>query len=146
MKTFNRPKLVLALAATGLIAGGARCHNSNSMTGPASAANVAGAWTGTFVPADPLDCNSSLQALASFTVNGQNVMGTLSAPGDCGFQNVQFQGTVDGSVLTGTVAGTGFFSGSTASGSVYGSNGANLDLGLSNSFGLIPGGQMRLHR
>jgi hypothetical protein len=138
--------LLLVLAAIGLIAGSAQCNNSNSVTGPAPAANVAGAWTGTFDSADPLDCSPGNQAQATFTVDGLNVTGNLSVAGDCGFQNVQFHGTFNGSMLKGTVTGDSFSGGSTAVGSVWGSNGSNLDLGLSNSFGLIPGGQMRLHR
>jgi hypothetical protein len=146
MKTFNRPNLMLALAAAGLIAGTAQCKNSNSIAGPAPAANVAGAWTGTFVPGDP-DCGPN-PAQASFTVEGQSVVGTLSAPGGCGFQYVQFQGTIDGNILKGTVSGD---ISCAAGGSVYGPNGANLDLGLSSNTagrgeGLLPGGQMHLHR
>jgi hypothetical protein len=146
MKTFPGPNLLFALAAAVLIAGTAQCNNSNSISGPATAANVAGAWTGDFDSADPLDCNPGHQAQASFTVDGHNVVGTLNVQGDCGFQNVRFQGTIDGSMLKGTVTGDTFSNGSTAVGSVWGSTSSKLDLGLTNSFGLIPGGQMRLHR
>ena len=144
-----RNSIVMALGMVTLILIASNCKNSNSVTGPPSApANISGAWTGTFASADQFECGdlNNTPAQASFTLDGANVVGTLNAQGGCGFTTVTFEGTIRGNTITGTITGATFWSGSTASGSVYGSSNSNLDLGLSNSFGLIPGGQMHLHR
>jgi hypothetical protein len=105
---------------------------------------IAGAWRGKFDSADFVDCDSNTPAQATFTRNGENVVGTLNATENfCGFGNVTFQGTLRGSSLAGTISGDRFKNGSSASGVL---SGTTLELTVSNSFGFIPGGQMHLRR
>ncbi len=116
--------LSLSILAAALIAPILACKNADPITGPPTAVNVAGTWTGTFVlAADPFfyDCASNVQATATFTQQGSVVGGLLYAdPHECGFNNVTFQGTLDGTNLTGTIRGGGsrfgFAEGSTAHG------------------------------
>lgn len=110
--------------------------------GPAD--SIAGTWTGKFDSADFVDCDSNTPAQASFTQDGESVVGTLNATENfCGFASVTFQGTLKGNSLAGSISGDRFTSGSTASGTP---TGATLEITLTNSFGFIPGGQMHLHR
>jgi sugar lactone lactonase YvrE len=110
--------------------------------GPAPAAGIAGAWTGTFDSADFVDCDSGTPAQASFTQDGEVVVGTLNAPNDCGFTNATFRGTLRGETLGGTVTGDRFTN-AVAKGTLSSSS---LEITITNGFGLIPGGRMHLHR
>jgi len=109
--------------------------------------SIAGTWTGTFDPADYIDCDGGTPAQASFQQNGSVFVGTLNATGNsCGFAGVTLQGTLNGSALDGTVAGDRFTSGSTAKGTL---SGTNLEISLTDVCPgalCIPGGQMHLHR
>ena len=139
-------RLLTAIVAAAAMAGATYCKNSNSVTGPPAApSNVAGAWTGTFDSADPFDCDLGQPAQATFSQNISDVVGTMTA-GGCGFTNAVFQGTIRGSKISGSIlnGGVPFL---TVSGSVYGANLENLDLSITTlNGGLIPGGQMHLHR
>jgi hypothetical protein len=130
-----------ALAAAALLLAGCS-KDSVSPTEPVPTGNIAGAWTGTFDTADPIDCAANGISQASFQQNGSAVVGTLAVQSDCGF-SVTFQGSLKGNALSGAITGGGFYSGSAASGYL---SGASLEIGVENSFGLIPGGQMHLHR
>ena len=116
---------------------------------------LVGAWTGTFDSAGDhffYDCDSNVQAHATFTQHGSVVDGILSADErGCGFGGVTFHGTLDGDILSGTIRGGGphygFEEGSTAIGSL---SGTMLTLTLANHNRYhpspIPGGTMRLFR
>jgi hypothetical protein len=106
--------------------------------------SIAGAWAGKFDSADPVDCDGDTPAQASFTRDGENVVGILRATENvCGFASVTFQGTLKGDKLVGTISGDRFRNGSSASGAL---SGTTLELTVSNSSGFIPGGRMHLHR
>jgi len=143
-------RLTMLFAFGAAAALGIGCRDSNSITGarliatPNPIPNVAGVWTGSYDAGEDLDCTASTSAQASFTVDDQNVTGTLNAAGDCGFENVLFQGTIQGSTLTGTISGSRFSPGSRASGDVYGSTGLQLIL-VDGQFA-YSGGAMNLHR
>jgi len=143
-----------ALTAAALVAVGIGCTDSNNIVGvsrtptPPPAANIAGSWTGTYDPNDEFNCEQGLSAQASFTVDGSNVVGTLSAtalgPYDCGFQSDRFQGTIQGSAIAGNIAGVNYPAGSTVSGYV---SGDAIELSFTNANGFSSsGGRMHLHR
>jgi len=134
------------LATVLAIAFAAGCDSSDSVTGaaaPPPTANVAGTWTGTYVPDDFVGCESG-PAQATFQQEGSIVTGILSSTSDCGFPSVSFQGTIRGNTLEGTITGEPFFvETSIASGMLSGST---LHLGLANTVYAYSGGSMRLHR
>ncbi len=112
-----------------------------------TAGAVAGPWTGTFVTVDPIDCDGNpTPAQADFQQNGSAVSGSLNATENfCGFAHVTFKGTLQGSMLTGTITGERFTN-ATATGTL---SGTTLEIRLTNSCPgelCIPGGQMLLHR
>jgi len=141
--------LALAAVSAALLVG---CEGSGSPTAPnlnptpATSAEIAGAWTGKFDPADPVDCDGNTPAQASFTRDGESVIGTLSATENgCGFMSVTFQGTLQGNALAGTVIGDRFKNGQ-ARGTL---SGATLEINLTSSCPgalCVPGGQLHLHR
>ena len=137
------PWLVTTVLAIALAAG---CDSSDTVTGaaaPPPTGNVAGTWTGTYVPDDPIDCTPG-PAQATFQQEGSVVTGILSSTSDCGFPSVSFQGTIRGNILEGTITGHPFFEQSSiASGQLSGSN---LYLGLTNTVYAYSGGSMNLHR
>ena len=114
--------------------------------------NIAGAWTGTYVSTDWLDCDISIISPAQATVsqNGSGVRGTLTATGDlkgCPCGKLTFTGTLQGNSLEGTIGLPDQHRG--VSGSLSAST---LDISLLNldrdgddgPYGTI--GQMHLHR
>ncbi len=105
-------------------------------------AGIAGDWMGTFDSADFVDCDSGTPAQASFTQDGEDFVGTLNAPNDCGFMGARFIGTLQGSTLSGKVGGDRFTN-AVATGTL---SGTNLEITIVNGWGFIPGGQMHLHR
>jgi hypothetical protein len=133
--------MTVIAGATLLLAGCSK--DSVSPTEPIPTGNIAGAWTGTFDTASPTECHSNVPAQASFQQDGSVVVGSFATEGDCGFSGVTFQGSLKGNTLAGTVAGGGFYSGSRANGFL---SGATLEVTVVNGFGIIPGGQMHLHR
>jgi len=160
----SRVKTLCLLLLAGTIAIETGCKDSNSISGlhgtpaitstppvtptitptPPPAGNIAGDWIGTFDSADFVDCDSNTPAQASFDQNGSTVTGTLNATMNaCGFSNVKFQGTLEGTTLRGTIAAGNRFTNGTVFGSLSGSS---LELGIGNGFGRIPGGRMHLHR
>jgi hypothetical protein len=134
------------LATVLAIALAAGCDSSDTVTGAAVSppnGNVAGTWTGSYVPEDFLDCDSG-PAQATFQQEGSIVTGILSSTSDCGFPNVSFQGTIRGNTLEGTITGDSRFrESSIASGMLSGST---LYLGLTNTVYAYSGGSMQLHR
>ena len=154
--TTNRSSFsILPILAAALIAPILACKNANTITAPPTAVNIAGAWTGTFHTAGDAfahECNLNAVAHATFTQQGSQVDGTLSAALEgCGFDGVAFHGTLDGDNLSGTIQGGGphygFEEGSTAIGNLSGTA-LTLTLENHNQFhhGPIPGGTMRLLR
>lgn len=137
------PWTLATVVAIALVAG---CDSSDTVTGaaaPPPTGNVAGTWTGTYFPDDPIDCASG-PAQATFQQEGSTVTGILSSTSDCGFPNVSFQGTIRGNTLEGTITGDSRFAQSSlASGQLSGSN---LYLGLTNTVYAYNGGSMNLHR
>jgi hypothetical protein len=137
------PWTLVTVLAIALAAG---CESSDTVTGAAAPppnGNVAGTWTGTYLPDDVISCESG-PAQATFQQEGAIVTGILSSPSDCGFANVSFQGTIRGNILEGTITGDSRFAQSSlASGQLSGSN---LYLGLSNTVYAYSGGSMNLHR
>jgi len=134
-----------ALAAAGLLGVGAGCKGSNNIAGPPSAtADIAGAWTGTYDPPYVTDCGVGLPVQVSFTVDGHNVVGTLSATGpyDCGFQNAVFQGTIQGNSIRGSVTGSRDLTGAFVDGNVPASDRIEFTFG----FDLLYRASMHLHR
>jgi hypothetical protein len=132
----------LAVAAATLVLAG--CNETKSPTEPIPTGNIAGEWTGRFDPSDYIDCDSNVSARASFQQDGSAVAGTLTVDKNgCGFTAVTFRGTLRGNALAGTVVGDPFSSGSGANGLLSGST---LEISVFNSSGLIPGGEMHLHR
>jgi hypothetical protein len=126
-------------AATILLAG---CKDSASPTEPKMAAtplppggNVAGAWIGTYH--DP-GCDASAQA--SFEQTGSVVHGTLGATGPCGV-GFEFNGTLQGNTLAGTVTDDEFHSNFSAQGILSGST-----LEITIVYSAADNGQMHLHR
>ncbi len=104
------------------------CQGSNTVTGPsggavAPAANIAGNWSGTYQSDDSTGCGSST-ATATFQQNGAAVTGLVSTS-SCGVTGY-FKGTVQGNLLTGSVAMEGCVGGG-ASGTI---NGSELSLGI----------------
>lgn len=98
------------------------CQGSNTVTGPsggavAPAANIAGAWSGSYQSDDLTGCGSST-ATATFQQNGATVTGLVSTS-SCGVTGY-FKGTVQGNLLTGSVAMEGCVGGG-ASGTISGS-------------------------
>jgi hypothetical protein len=98
------------------------CQGSYTVTGPpggavAPAANITGTWSGSYVSDDLTGCGSST-ATATFQQNGATVTGLLSTS-SCGVTGY-FKGTVQGNLLTGSVAMEGCVGGG-ASGTINGS-------------------------
>jgi len=136
------PRTLATVLAIALAAG---CDSSDTVTGAASSptANVAGTWTGTYLPDDFIGCELG-PAQATFQQEGSIVTGILSSTSDCGFSNVSFQGTIRGNTLEGTITGDPRFGErSIASGMLSGSA---LYLGLANTVWAYNGGSMQLHR
>jgi hypothetical protein len=74
----------------------------------APAANISGAWTGTYTLsgfASSFDCSASADASATFSQSGTSISGTVSRRGDCSFDAV-FQGTLSGNTLSGILTQT----------------------------------------
>ncbi len=95
-------RLLIAASAVAVLTVG--CQNSNSMTGPStgtasSAARIAGSWSGTFQAYDS-HCGGS-SASASFQQDGTAVTGLLTTSA-CGVGGY-FKGTIQGSMLVGSV-------------------------------------------
>lgn len=97
------------------------CQGSNSVTGPSggavAAASIGGTWSGTYQSDDTASCGSS-SATATFQQTGNIVTGNVSTS-SCGVTGV-FKGTIQGNLVTGTVAMEGCVGGG-ASGTVSGS-------------------------
>jgi sugar lactone lactonase YvrE len=117
-------------------------QGSIDLAGPAPPTGLAGDWTGTFDSADFVDCDSGTPAQASFTLDGESIVGTLNAPNDCGFMGARFIGTLQGNIVSGKVGGDRFIN-AVATGNL---SGTNLEITIVNGWGLIPGGQMHFHR
>ena len=145
MRPIKRPLFLgcVTVIATVALLQASCSKDAVSPTEPVPTGNIAGAWTGTFDTADPIDCDSSISAQASFQQDGSAVVGTLAVQGGCGFSGVTFQGSLKGNTLAGTVTGNSFSIGSGANGIL---SGATLEIAVFNSSGYIPGGQMHLHR
>jgi len=104
------------------------CQGSNTVTGPSggavgAAANIAGTWSGSYLSDDLTGCGGST-ATASFQQHGATVTGLVSTS-SCGVTGY-FKGTVQGNLLTGSVAMEGCVGGG-ASGTI---NGSELSLGI----------------
>ena len=103
----------MAIAAVCLASLAAACSkDSNLVAGPtpppptpAPAANISGAWTGTFSQPFSTRCGTTGGASASFQQNGSSLSGIFSTPGPCGFGKVPFQGVLMGDTITGTAKG-----------------------------------------
>lgn len=116
-----RTALPVVSATLALVLASAACQDSNDVTSvkvTVTAANVSGAWAGTYTANDPGKCASS-SASASFTQDGRTVRGILKTS-NCGVAG-SFKGTVDesgtllglidmpgcvGGGVTGTMVGT----------------------------------------
>jgi len=110
--------------------------------------SIAGTWTGTYNSTEPLsDCDVSIlnPAQATLWQNGSSVGGTLTVTGDdprgCPPRDsLTFTGTLQGSVLTGTIKFPDF------SWFVRGAlSGSQLDIAVANVYG-TPFGVIHLHR
>jgi hypothetical protein len=128
----NRVKM-LAITAVALMA--VSCGDSGSPTEPdvsaPTTANIAGAWTGTFV---------GCEAGANFAQAGVSVSGTLQTGEPCRF-NFDFEGTIDGNTLSGTYTDYEIYK-LGAKGTVSGSE---LEITLTDSVGNVFG-RLLLHR
>lgn len=131
-------------AALWLLSPAGAFRGSLDLTEPTpSGPDITGGWVGTFDSADFIDCDSNTPAQANFERNGSTVVGVLNASQNaCGFADVEFQGTLQGNILAGTLRGDRFTDAS-ATGILLGTT---LEITLVNGFGFIPGGQMHLHR
>ena len=104
--------------------------------------DISGVWSGPFQTNDSADCHSDPAANATFSQNGLDVTGTITTIANtCGFGG-DFQGTLSGNSLTGTLTRVGFGQASvTGSVSV-----TEILLKVSNMFGNgnreIPGGTL----
>lgn len=81
------------------------CQDSNSVTAPMgtaapAAAQLSGAWNGTFQAYDSTRCSSST-ASASFQQNGTVLTGLLKTNG-CGIAGA-FRGSIQGNTITGWI-------------------------------------------
>lgn len=154
----DRSSFLLIVAAVAAIAA-AGCKNSDALTDPHDGSprptplptpvftsNFDGSWTGTFEPVHLADCDGNTLATAELQQTGTAVTGILTAThNECGFAQVRVEGTVQGTTLTGTVAG-GRFRAGTLSGYYYG---GTFQLTLKSecpASPCVPGGQMHLHR
>ena len=118
---------------------------------PAPADPIEGGWTGTFDSVDFVDCEASVEASATFTLEGTTLDGVLSAEErGCGARFVAFHGTLEGNRFQGTLMGGSgryhFTAGSTATGILTGTT-LEVTLTQKSEFPFpIPGGQMHLHK
>ena len=89
--------------------------------------NVAGSWIGTAY-ATGCDDVCSCPAQASFEQHGSTVAGTLNATSNgsrnskCTFAQVEFRGSVQKNILTGTITGKPFIQDSPTTGEILGSD------------------------
>jgi hypothetical protein len=129
------------------------CGDSNGVTSPTtttvttSAANVAGAWSGSYTAYDPAKCTSSA-ASATFSQNGTTVTGILRTS-QCGVAG-SFKGTVNGDTLMGAIDMTGCVGGA-VTGTLSGSE-LRLSLGdmtkplITGDTVIMAGGSVTLRR
>ena len=120
-------RLLVSSAPVAILLAALGCQGSSSVTGPASgtaAANIAGAWNGTFQSDDVTACGNS-SAFASLQQQGSEVTGTLKTS-DCGIAGY-FKGTLSGYTLTGSISMEGCVGGK-FSGSVT-TTGISLSIG-----------------
>ena len=100
MRISTRARVAIASIAAAAAILVSACSDSNDVTGPGNAANLAGTWTGQYDANVPSLCTSG-SATASLTQTDNQVRGTFEAPG-CGIKGA-FRGTVSGNALQGTV-------------------------------------------
>ncbi len=125
------------------------CNESNTIAGPASdaAANVSGAWSGTYRSNNPALCGAA-PAEATLQQNGSQVSGIFKAD-SCGIAG-SLRGTVHGNDFVGSVNMLGC-TGGAVSGKID-AGGMNLSVGdfykplVTGEQEILPGGAVTLRR